>query len=304
MCKITIIILSYNTKATTERCLKLLINNLGLKSSPEAQIIVVDNNSQDGSQIMLKNIKSIVNKPKLKIDLLLNDKNLGFTKGNNQALTITKGEYVLFLNSDVFVNKISFSGLIDYLYRNPSVGALTVRLILPNGEIDAASHRGFPTIWNSFCYLFGLERFLRNLNRIAGFELLLKLLGGYHLLHLNLDSIHEIDSPSGAFFLTRKKILDEIHGFDERFFMYGEDLDLSYRIKKKGFKVVYYPEFEVLHLKRLSGLKTGNEDIRSKTKDSFFEAMKIFYQKHYEKRNFWLINKTVYFFIDIKRKIS
>lgn len=297
MTKLSIIILSYNTKEVTERCLAALLKSLGRHKKFENEVIVVDNASTDGSGEMLASYK--VHQVHQVLKVIRNNKNLGFAKANNQAMKMAKGQYILFLNSDVIVNKVNFVRLINYLDRRPEIGVLTVKVKLPvEGDIDWASHRGFPTVWNSFCYFFKLERLL------GRFPFIGRLFGGYHLAYLDLATIHEIDSPSGAFYLTRKKVLDEVGNFDERFFMYGEDLDLSYRIKEKGYKVLYYPLFSVTHLKYVSGLGRKDGKVKNEIKKHFYQAMKIFYKKHYEDKNPQFLNQLVYFFIELKNKFS
>ncbi|MBI4225689.1 glycosyltransferase family 2 protein, partial [Candidatus Roizmanbacteria bacterium] len=231
------------------------------------------------------------------VNLIQNKTNLGYPKANNQALKIAKGKYVLFLNSDTIIEALNFNTILKYFENNPEVGVLTVKVLLENGSIDPASHRGFPTIWRSFCYFAGLEELFKH---VPFFK---KVFGGYHLVSLDKDKIHEIDSPAGAFYLTKRSILNKMNGFDESFFMYGEDLDLSFRIKKLGYKIIYYPKFEVIHLKHASGLDTSDVITRKKAKYHFFEAMKIFYRKHHEKNHFFLVNNFIYILIDILRKI-
>ncbi len=290
MTDLSVIIPSYNTKDITRRCLDSLIKNFSTDQSLSYEIIVIDNASTDSSKEMLK---------KYDVKTLFNEKNLGYPKANNQGTKIAKGKYILLLNSDAIVGKIDFKRLFAYFDQHPMVGGLTVRVNLTNGEMDEASHRGFPTVWNSFCYFVGLEKIFGSvpgLNRIFG---------GYHLKHLDLKKIHEIDSASGAFYLLKKKVLDKVNGFDDKnFFFYGEDIDLSYRIKQAGYKIIYYPDYSVLHLKYASGLNKSNREIREQTKDHFYEAMKIFYRKHYEKKHSWIVNQLVYFFITLKKKIS
>lgn len=299
MVKLSIIILSFNTRKTTQSCLEHLLRSLKNIKAFNSQIIVVENGSDDGSVNMLYEVKQTYKKAGLDFDLILNKKNLGFTKGNNQGFSIAKGEYILYLNSDVLVTEVSFENLLEYLDANSKVGVLTVEVNLAEGGIDKASHRGFPTVWNAVCYFLGLEKLIGKNNGI-----LARIFGGYHLTHLDFNSIHEIDSPTGAFFLTRKDIVVKLRGFDERFFMYGEDLDLAYRIKEEGYKVIYYPKYKVTHLKRMSGLMHENYQTRAVTKRYFYEAMKIFYKKHYENKYPWIVTKLVYLFIDLKSKIA
>ncbi len=299
---LSIIILSYNTKELTERCLLSLIKSLPNNKNFNAEIIVVDNGSSDGSAENIKyqilNFKNTYQKSNISFKLILNKENLGYPKGNNQALKMAKGRYILFLNSDVIVENVDFEKIISYLDVRPEIAVLTVKVILQNGNIDADSHRGFPTIWNAFCYFIGLEELFRYIpfaNRIFG---------GYHLIHLNFAKTHEIDSASGAFFLSKKDVLEKVGGFDEEFFMYGEDIDLSFRIKKLGYKVVYYPRFAVLHLKSASGLEKEDVDTREKIRHHFFGAMKIFYRKHYEKNHPPIVNAFIYCCINFLKQIS
>lgn len=200
MPKLSIIIPSYNTKKVTDQCLMSLLKNLRTESAFDYEIIVVDNASSDGSIERIKNYELRFKNFKL----IKNKKNAGFSKANNQALKIAQGGYTLFLNSDVIINNINFKRLLYYLDSRPDVGVCTVRVNLTDGTIDPASHRGFPTIWNSLCYFLKLEKIFGIIPYVN------RIFGGYHLAWNDLQSIHEIDSPSGAFYLSRKKILDEV----------------------------------------------------------------------------------------------
>ncbi len=292
MVRLSIIILSYNTKSLTEQCIQSLLSQLQQNQQTSFEIVVVDNGSRDGSVQMLNNLKFKIKNLKL----ILNNNNIGYPKGNNQALKMAKGEYILFLNSDVIVENVDFDNILSFLDDHQQTAVLTVKVVLPDKTTDPASHRGFPNIWNSFCYFFGLERLFK---RVPVFN---KFFGGYHLVHLDLNTIHEIDSPTGAFYLTRKNILDKLNGFDEDFFMYGEDIDLSFRIKELGYHIIYNPQYRVIHLKHASGLDQSDEKTRKKTREYFYEAMKIFYKKHYERIYPSFINNLVYFFINLKKK--
>lgn len=291
MIKLSVIIISYNTKEITYKAITTLQKFLS-QCRFQWEIIIVDNNSKDGSIELFKEIK----KKHSNIKIIRNKKNLGYSKANNQGIKIAKGGYILFLNSDILIEKVNFEEILDFLDRQKKIGALTVRINLREKQLDWASHRGFPTPWNSFCYFLKLEKIFKSI------PLLNRIFGGYHLIYKNFEKIHEIDSPSGAFYLTRKEILKKIGGFDEKFFMYGEDLDLSYRIKQLGYKIIYYPKYSVIHLKYASGIKKKDRKIQIKTKKHFFKAMKIFYQKNYQKNYPDLINKLIYLIIDWKIK--
>jgi len=289
---LSIIIVSYNTASITLSCLKRIFSSLKKNKNLSFEIIVVDNGSTDNSVKKIEKLKL----KELNLTIIKNKRNLGYAKANNQGLKDAKGNFILFLNSDVLVEKIDWIKLFDFFRKNKNIGALTVKIKLKNGKIDWASHRGFPTLWRSVCYFFRLEKFF------ASIPLLNKIFGGYHLTHLNLDKVHEVEAISGAFFLTKKSILDKLKGFDEQFFMYGEDLDLCLRIKKLGYQIIYYPHFSVVHLKYQSGLGKDNKAIKRQTRYYFYQAMKIFYKKHYEKKYPFFINSLVYFFLDWKIK--
>lgn len=288
---LSIIIVSYNTKELTKRCLESLFTQLK-NQTLSYEVIVSDNNSSDGSVEMVVDFQ----KENKNIKLIKNKDNLGFSKGNNVGVAVAEGRYVLFLNSDVIVENIDFDKIIVWMDKNAHVGVMTVRVNLPAGVIDPASHRGFPTLWRSFCYFAGLERMFGKV------PLVNRMIGGYHLTWLKLSAVHDIDSPSGAFFLTRRDLLTKLNGFDEDYFMYGEDIDLAYRIRHMGFAVIYNPQYTVTHLKYSSGLKKGAE--HQKIKDHFYNAMKIFYLKHYAPKYPKLINKTTDFFINLRKNIS
>lgn len=291
MPSLSIIIVSFNTKEITYQCLQSLLASLKRSPSLEAEIIVVDNGSEDGSVIMLESFGKA-------ITLIRNGKNRGYTQANNLGIKKARGTHVLFLNSDVIIENVDFQKIISLMREHKDIGGLTVKVLLANGMIDPASHRGFPNPWNSFCYFSGLERVFGKA------PILGRLFGGYHLTYRNLIEPHDIDSPTGAFFLTKKYILRDLGGFDEAFFMYGEDLDLALRIKEKGCRIVYYPFCSVTHIKYASGLGNKNKDVQKKMKEQFYESMKIFYVKHYEHRYPWLLNHMIYFAIEFKKRFT
>jgi GT2 family glycosyltransferase len=268
---ISIVILSYNTRDTTIRCIETLEKSLLQSKNVKSEIIIVDNSSSDGSVMAINQIKNKGHIPKSFFPL---NKNIGFTGGNNFGASKASGEFILFLNSDVFIEDVSWKKLILFLKSDDTIAALTVRVNLPNGSLDKASHRGVPTLWNSFCYFAKLEQITKDIPRVN------KLFGGYHLAHLDLSTRHQVASVSGAFLLTRRKVFEDISGFDEEFFMYGEDLDLAYRIRESGYKIFYCPEYSVTHLKYQSG-KRGTKEGQKIARYHFFKSMKIFYNKHF-----------------------
>ncbi len=293
MISLSIIIVSFNTRQVTYKCLVSLKNNL--KKYPlDYEVIIVDNGSIDESPQMLNSLASKWNSLKV----VLSKKNLGYGKGNNLGLEQSKGKYILYLNSDAIVSDIDFNDIINLFKTKKDLGALTVKVVLPTGEVDPASHRGLPTLWRSFCYFFGLEKIFKAV------PFLNKIFGGYHLVNLNLKEIHEIEVPTGAFLFARKDLIDRIGGFDKDYFAYGEDIEMAYQIRKLGYKIIYYPLWKVLHLKSVSGLKKTNLKIRKKTNFHFYDSMKIFYRKHYAKDHSWLTNSLVYLVINLKSKLA
>src|SRR3989339_1232543 len=293
MISLSIIIVSFNTKEITKKCLLSLKKNF-IKYPLDYEIIVVDNNSIDGTVEYLLDLE----KQWDNLHVFLSKKNLGYGKGNNLGLEKSQGKYVLYLNSDAIVTDIDFRDLINLMETHKDIGALTVKVVLPSGEIDPASHRGFPTLWRSFAYFSGLEKIFKNI------PMLNKLFGGYHLVNLNLNEIHEIDVFTGAFLFIKREIVDKFGGFDKDYFAYGEDIEMAFQIKELGYKIIYYPLWTVLHLKSASGLKKKDIKIREKTSFYFYDSMKIFYQKHYAKDHNWLINQLVYLIIDIKKNFA
>lgn len=247
------------------------------------EIIIVDNASTDNSI-------EVVRKKFPNITYILNESNLGFGKAHNIALKKAKNEYLLILNPDSKILKGTLKHMLSFMEENPNVGAASALVEKEDGSMDLASHRGFPTPWASFLYY------------VLGNDSL------YHLKNRDLSKTHEVDSIVGAFFLTRKSILEKVGYFDEDYFMYGEDLDLCLRIKNAGYRVMYVPEVKILHYKGVSsGLKKHSQDITSANKETklrafnaFYESMKIFYKKHYAKKYPAILNWLILLGVDLK----
>lgn len=270
---LSVIILSYNTKELFKHCLKSVFASE--TDSYKIEVIVVDNASTDGSSLMVK-------KEFPEINLIVSEKNLGFAGGNNLALKEAKGEYILFLNSDTEVVPDAFRKMIGFMDKNPKVGASTAKTILFSGGMDIDCHRGFPTPWASICYFLGLESLFSKS----------RLFGQYHKFYLDLDKPHEIDAGFGTFMFVRREALKEAGNWDESYFFYGEDLDLFYRIKEAGWKVMFYPEPLLVHHKGASsgirkeskGVTKADRETRIKTAKASIKAMEIFYNKFYKNK--------------------
>lgn len=275
--KLSIIIVNYNSAVFLDQCLESLSSPDGIPSDWE--VIIVDNASKESIEYQVSRVKE---KTKSNILLIENEKNVGFATANNQGIKKSIGEYVLLLNPDTVVSQKTFQHLIDFIEKNEKAGVVTPKVLLANGELDDASHRGFPTPWRAFCYFSGLSSlFPSNL-----------FFNGYHLGYRNMDTAHQIESCVGACMLIRRKVGDQVDWLDEDYFWYGEDLDFCYRVKEKGYEVWYVPEVSITHYKGVtSGIKKHSENVstadaetRKNAQRARFEAMEIFYRKHYQKK--------------------
>ncbi len=223
------------------------------------EVLVVDNASQDGSRDYLEGKFPCVK-------FTWNSQNKGFAVANNQAIGKAKGRFILFLNPDTIVGEDSFKACVKFMDGQPDAGALGVTMFDGGGKFLKESKRAYPSLWTSFFKMSGLSSvFPRS-----------RVFGKYHLGHLDMQKNHEVDVLAGAFFMTRKEVLEKTGGFDETFFMYGEDIDLSYRIQQQGYKNYYCAETSIIHFKGESTKKGTLNYVRL-----FYKAMIIFVQKHY-----------------------
>lgn len=256
MTRLSVIIVNYNVRFFLEQA---LLSVRKATRNIDAEIFVVDNNSVDGSIEMIRE--------KFPDVLLIeNQDNVGFAKANNQAIARAKGEFILLLNPDTVVEEDTFEKCIQFMDGHPETGGLGVKMLDGKGNFLPESKRGFPTPFVAFCKAFGLSRLFpksKTFNR-------------YHLGFLSENETNEIDVLAGAFMFLRKAALDKAGLFDERFFMYGEDIDLSYRIVKESYKNFYFPETRIIHYKGESTRKGSMNYVRM-----FYQAMIIFAQKHF-----------------------
>lgn len=256
--ELSIVIVNYNVRYFLEQCLKSVIEAC---RGIEAEVWVVDNHSADGSVEMVRNDFPWVN-------LIANDQNVGFSKANNQAIRQSTGTYVLLLNPDTVVEKDCFIKCISFMNAHSDAGALGVRMIDGSGRFLPESKRGLPDPETAFYKMFGLSSLFPKSKRF----------GKYHLGYLDEFETHEVDVLAGAFMFMRRSALDQTGLLDETFFMYGEDIDLSYRIQQVGFKNYYFPETTIIHYKGESTKKFSVNYVKV-----FYQAMIIFAQKHYGK---------------------
>jgi hypothetical protein len=266
--KVSAVIVNYNTREILADCLANL-----QKDYSSLEIIVVDNNSPDNSAEMVSS-----KFPQVK--LLALKKNIGLAAGNNAGLKKAKGEYILFLGSDAFPQENAIDKLVSFMDKNTGVGVCVGEVRLRDGKRDADTHRGFPTPWVAFTHFSGLERLFPKS----------RIFGGYFLGYKDLKKVHDIDLCTSHFMLTRGKIFDEVGYWDEDFFVYGEDVDLCWRVKKAGWRIVYVPGAKVLHYKGVSvGTRKETRDITKATRETkkkmileSTQAMLKFYRKHYK----------------------
>lgn len=271
---LSVIIVNYNVKYYLEQCLNSVLKAI---HDIDSEIFVVDNNSSDDSVEML-------NKQFPLVKLIQNNTNLGFAKANNQAIAQAKGEYILLLNPDTIIEEDCFVKLLAFMHQSPKAGAVGVKMVNGDGKFLPESKRGFPFPSVAFYKFSGLSKLFPKSRTFAK----------YHLSFLNKDEIHEVDVLAGAFMFLRKSTLDIVGSLDEDFFMYGEDIDLSYRIQKAGFSNYYYPDTTIIHYKGESTKKNSLNYVYL-----FYKAMQIFASKHFSKQKaFWfgiLINLAIVF---------
>ena len=256
--KLSVVIVNYNVKHFLEQCL----NSVAAAAEHcETEVFVVDNNSVDGSCNMLREKFPWVK-------LIENKKNYGFSYANNQAIKQSIGEYVLLLNPDTVIEEDTLKSVCDFMDAHPDAGGLGVKMIDGKGRFLPESKRGLPTPQVAFYKIFGLSKLFPKSKKF----------GKYHLTYLDKDQIHKVDVLSGAFMLLRAETLNKIGLLDETFFMYGEDIDLSYRITLGGYNNYYYPETTIIHYKGESTKKGSVNYVLV-----FYNAMKIFARKHFSK---------------------
>ncbi|MEZ4618924.1 MAG: glycosyltransferase family 2 protein [Caldilineaceae bacterium] len=278
---ISIAIINFNTAELLGKCLQNLLD-LG----EAAEILVIDNASSDGSAALVQRDFSSVK-------LIALPENQGLTVASNLALTATSGQYLLYLGADAYPQPGVITGLAGYMDEHPEVALATAQLRLRDGTLDMDAHRGFPTPWASLTHFSGLNRLFP---RSAYFN-------QYFLGHKDLSQPHEIDLCISHFMFARRELLLTIGGWDEDFFLYGEDVDLCYRVKAAGHRIMYLPQFQVLHYKGASvGIRKQSSDISTASPATKLrmtalttEAMARFYRKHLQAQyptvvNFLILN--------------
>ena len=266
--KLSVIIVNYNVSAFLEQALTSVVKAM---RGVDGEIIVVDNHSVDNSVAMVKAKFS-------QVKLIENQENVGFAKANNQAIRISSGEYVLLLNPDTLVEEDTFEKCLRFMDETPDCGGLGVKMVDGQGRFLPESKRGIPYPKSSFYKLFGLSKLFPKSQKF----------GAYHATYIGEDETHEVEVLSGAFMMMRKSVLDQVGLLDEDYFMYGEDIDLSYRILKGGYKNYYFPQTRIIHYKGESTKKGSLNYVYV-----FYKAMQIFARKHFSANNAKIFNVAI-----------
>jgi GT2 family glycosyltransferase len=297
MIDLSIIIVSYNTRDLITKCLDSIKQTA---KSISFEVFVIDNASLDDSQDV---IRKYAEGDKLKkVFFVENNKNLGFSAANNKAMKNSKGRYVLFLNPDTVIYPNALDYMVKFMDENKNVGAATCELRMPNGKIDDASHRGFPTPWNAFCHFSGIAKIFPHSRLFAGYS------QGWK----DLTKTHDIDALAGAFMIVRREAGNQAGWWDEDYFFYGEDLNFCYELIKHGWKIMYVPDVSILHYKGVSGglkkvsknITKADPEIKKRATKARFNAMKIFYKKNYENKYPKFLTKLVMLGIALKERAS
>lgn len=288
---VSVVIVSFNTDELLAKCLESL--STAIKGF-ESEVFVIDNNSADETV-------NIVKKDFPWVHLIVNKDNRGFSKANNQAIKIAKGKFILVLNPDTEVESDTIKKMINFMDNSKEVGIATCRVELPDGKLDRDCRRHFPSPARAFFHFSGLSKIFRGT----------KLFDSYYMGYLSENNEHEVDSCVGAFMIIRKKDLDKVGFFDEDFFFYGEDLDLCWRFKEAGHKVMFTPITKIIHYKgAASGMKPISAYLTKATRESkrralaeSVRAMELFYKKHYQDKYPFFINWMVIFSLKILKLV-
>jgi hypothetical protein len=289
---LSVVILNFNAKDYLKKCLQ------SIKKSKLAyysiEVIIADNASTDNSFKLSKTVKS--NHPNIKFIFRNNSGNIGFAAGNNEGLSATNpnSKYVIFLNPDTTVENDTFRKIIDFFEHHPDVDAATCNLILAlTGKTQPECHRGFPTPWNAFCHFFGF-----GLPKLFPHT---KFFNGYFLGHLDYSKVQKIEACVGAFIMLKREVGQSINWWNEKYFMYGEDLDLCWQLKQKGYNLYFYPGCKTIHYQGVSSgiiahsqkISSASRITKARSALATTSAMRIFYRenliKNYPRSLHWLV---------------
>ncbi len=276
---VSIVVVHYETPAELVDCLRSVA---AASEAMPVEVFVIDNASPSFDAAAVTRALPTAN-------VVRNSTNVGFARAANQGLRDASGRYLLLLNPDTVLAPESLELMVEYMDAHPEVGLATARLILADGRLDLACRRSFPTPVRSFYRLTLLSRVFPKSRRFAQ----------YNLTYLDEFAEADIDAPCGAFMIVRTQIREQVGLLDERYFMYGEDLDWAYRIKHAGWRVMYAPVTTVTHLKHASSRKSRTTTIRA-----FHDAMRLFYGRWYEARYPRIVSWMTYGAINIREALE
>jgi len=284
--KLSVIIVNFNTKEILLKCLENLRT-----TTPEAQIIVVDNGSSDGSAEEVFQKFPGVN--------LIKSTNVGLAAGYNLGISKATGDYFLFLGTDAFPKPTTIDYLLKFMESDPRIGVVTCKLVLRDGTMDWDAHRGIPTPWVALTHFLNFDKLFPKS----------RLFNQYFQGYKDLSTAHEIDLCISHFMLVKRQVINDIGSMDEKFFVYGEDVDFCYRVKQKDWKIFYVPQVEAVHYKGASvGVRKETQDITTASNEtrqqmaySSTDAMKQFYNKHLSKKYISILPWFIFMLIDLKK---
>lgn len=276
---LSIIIVNFKSKDFTDACIKSIYEKT---KNISFEIIVVDNNSDDGCIDMLK-------KKYQEVKAFQNNDNPGFAGANNIGIRLSSGRYILLLNPDTIIHDRALEKMVELMDNNSDVGVAGCRVENPDGTLQRACRRSIPTPIVAFFRLTGLSRlFPRS-----------KIISKYNFSYVKENKQIEVDAVSGAFLMFRSEVLEDIGGLDEDYFMYAEDIDFCYRAKMKGWKVMYYPEASITHFKGQS-----SKHLSMKATKAFYDSMAIFFEKNMARKTFFPFRFLIYFGIWFLKQIA
>ena len=292
---LSIIIVTYKSEKLIIKCLDSIYES---DFDTNFEVIISDNSPNSATETVIK--KALSKYPNL--TFIKNKKNEGFSRGNNIAIKKATGEFVLFLNPDMVLEKDTLGGMLEFVKSKNNIGAATCKVNLLDGSLDDSCHRGFPTPWAAFFHFTKISKLFPKI----------KVFSGYNMTYLDFSKTHEIDSLAGSFMIMPFSVGRDLNWWDEDFFFYGEDIDFCYRIKQKGLSIYFVPKYKALHYKGASsGIKKISKDLSTANKQTIrwatrqrFKAMEIFYDKHYKKKYPAFVRSLVLFGIKLKYNIT
>jgi len=303
---LSIVIVTYNAPAIANECVNSFLQAISQNTIYNYEIIVVDNSENYSVVNLLKNKGPLVT-------VIKNPRNEGYAKASNIGYAQSRGEFVLFSNPDIVVNDKTLPRLVKYLRESDeSVGACAPLIYLMGTggtgveERDLSSHKGSPTFWNTFTHYSGLSQLCQSSKRLSS------IFGRYYLLHRDFSVEHEVESITGGFFAVKRDIFEEAGQWDEDYFLYGEDVELSYQIRKLGYKIMFIPEATAKHYQgATTGLfKFGQTEIHvdkstvKRSRKEFYAAMKKFFDKNFQRKRHKAIRPLIFAGITLRQSFD